>query len=90
MHDLDIDIQEYFEFQVRGFKYKFRQPTTEEMQLFAKLDSTEDESAKGFVFLYQFITPIDDAPAFEEVAKTMLLPHWRKFREMIETELGAK
>ena len=88
MHNLDLDIQEYFEFQIKGHCYRFRQPTTEEMQMFAKLD-TKDETGVN-EFIYQFITPIDNAPKFEDVAKQMLLPHWKKFREMIETELSVK
>jgi hypothetical protein len=88
MHNLDTDIQESFEFQVKGFKYSFRQPNTEEMQLFAKLNSKDEEATSAFI--YQFITPLEESPAFEEVAKTMLIAHWHKFREMLEAELGAK
>lgn len=87
MHNLDVDIQEYFEFQLKGYTYHFRQPTTEEVQLFAKVDTQDTE--KSNAFLFQFITPVNDAPPFEEISKQMLIPHWRKFREMIEQELGV-
>ena len=45
---------------------------------------------KSNAFLFQFISPVNDAPPFEEISKQMLIPHWRKFRDMIETELGVK
>ena len=48
MHNLDVDIQEYFEFQIKGHTYRFRQPTTEEIQLFSKMDTQDEEKSNAF------------------------------------------
>jgi hypothetical protein len=84
VHNLDDSVDEYFEFILKGHKYKFRHLNTEEMQDFIKLKDDEEKAKKE---LFKFIEPVDSKdPSFEEVSKTMLVPHWKKFYEMIQVE----
>jgi hypothetical protein len=87
IHNLDESIVESFEFIVKGYKYKFRQPNTEELEELAKLGSDEKKSQE---FLFSFISKVDESsPEFPEVAKKMIAPHWVAFRKMIQSELGG-
>lgn len=87
IHNLDEQVQEYFEFIVKGHKYKFRHMTTEEIEELRKIEDNEEKSKE---FLYSFITKEEEtAPEFPEVAKDMITPHWIRFREMIKTEFGG-
>lgn len=86
IHNLD-EIAEYFEFQLKGHQYRFRHLTTDEIEALQKMGS---DDAKSREYLYTFITPINkESPAFKKIAKTMITPHWVKFREMIRAEFGA-
>lgn len=86
VYNLDEGIQEYFEFIIKGNKYKFRHLNTEEMEKF-RVISEDEEKAK--TFLYDFISKeSDEAPDFSEVAKKMITPQWVKFRKMLLAEMS--
>lgn len=86
-YNLDDSIQEYFTFTIGGHNYRFRHMNTEEVETLKGLEGDEDKSR---AFLYDFISTEDEkAPAFPEVAKTMIVPHWIKFRKMLQTEFGG-
>lgn len=85
-YNLDDDVRESFEFTIKGHTYQFRQLTTEEIDAFQKM--TGDKEIREH--LYQFVSPISkDAPAFTEMAKQMLAPHWKNFIIMVKTEMGV-
>lgn len=84
-HDLSQDVQESFEFAVKGHNYFFRQPTTEEMKDMRKLEGEALEQ-----FLLTFISKKDpSSPDFQEVSKQMINPEWINFKKMIEVEFGG-
>lgn len=84
IHNLDEGVVEYFEFIVKGYKFKFRQLTTEEMET---LRDFKDDEEKVKEYLYSFITRTDESsPEFSEVAKKMFPTQWNKFRSMLEAE----
>lgn len=86
-YNLDDDVNESFGFSIKGQEYKFRQLTTEEIDNFQGMKSDKEIRE----YLYQFITPISEkAPAFEEMAKQMLAPHWKNFLTMVKTEMGIE
>lgn len=87
IYNLDDSVVEYFDFIVKGHKYRFRHMTTEEME---KLKLVEKDSDKMTAYLYQFITKVDEgAPDFSETAKQMITPHWVAFRKMIEAQYNG-
>jgi len=86
IHNLDEGVQEYFDFIVGGFKYRFRHLNTEESEELKELEKAGDDS-KVKKFLYNFISQVDEkAPKFSETAKKMIGPQWVRFRKMIEEE----
>lgn len=86
VYNLDEGIQEYFEFIIKGNKYKFRHLNTEEMEKFR--DVAEDEE-KAKTFLFDFISKEnEDSPDFSEIAKQMIAPQWIKFRKMLFSEMS--
>lgn len=85
MYNLD-DVQEYFEFTIFSKKYRFRQPNPEELEKLKTLGSDEEKMKS---FLDTLVTKVDaDALDFMDVIKKMTIPHWKKFNEMIKTELS--
>ncbi len=98
IHNLDDGVQEHFEFIVKGHTYRFRQPNTEELDAIriATLPVTEDmdekateaKSTESKEALFQFITPVGEAPEFKEVSKQMTVPHWNRFNKMVAVEMG--
>ena len=88
VHDLDNGIQEYFEFIVNKFRYRFRYPNTEEMAEIKDIKTDENAVNK---FMFTFITSVDkDAPNIEEAVKKFTLPTWTRFIKMIESEFSGK
>lgn len=86
IHNLDEGVQEYFDFIVNGFKYRFRHLNTEESEELKELEKVGDDK-KVKKFLYNFISKVDEkAPNFSETAKKMIGPQWVRFRKMIEEE----
>ena len=68
IHNLDEQVQEYFEFIVKGHKYKFRHMTTEEIEELRKIEDNEEKSKE---FLYSFITKEEEtAPNSQRSLKT--------------------
>lgn len=87
VYDFDKDLTEYFEFTVRGFKYRVQHLNTEQM---AQLKEIQADDKKSQEFLGQFITPVaPEAPSFAEVSKKMIAPQWNRFQAMIKTEFSA-
>lgn len=87
VHNLDEAFAEYFEFILKGKKYKFRYMTTEEVEHLQSFDKQED---KAQAYIYSFIEKVDaDAPDFAEVAKKMPIPQYKKFLKMITAEYSA-
>lgn len=85
-YNIDAE-QEYFEFSVYKHTYKFQHLNSEEL---AELTTIKDDNIKSMDFLNKFITPVSEgAPAFNEIAKKFIAPNWKKFREMLEAEMGA-
>src|SRR3972149_5341571 len=59
-YNLDDGVVEYFEFIVKGHKYRFRHPNTEELDEIRLL--TKDQKDKGGnETLYKFITKVDES-----------------------------
>ena len=86
-HNLDQGVEEYFDFILKGHKYRFRHFNTDEMEEMQKLGK-DDKKARAF--LYKAITKLDeDAPDFPDTAKEMTVPHWRRFWEMIKEEMSV-
>lgn len=86
-YNIDAD-QEYFEFTLKGHVYRFRHMNTSEM---AEITTFKDDNEKSLEYLFSFITTEDpEAPDFKEATKTFIAPQWKKFREMLEAEFGAK
>lgn len=84
--DLDDSVREYFEFSVKGHKYRFNHMTTDEVEELKKLG---DDDVKTKELLFKFISKVDPkSPSFKEISKKMIVPHWVNFRKMIETEFG--
>ena len=87
IHNLDIDVAEYFEFIIKGHSYRFRHLNTEEVESMKSFESDEEKTKD---YLFNFISKVnDDAPDFKEVAKKMITPQWVKFREMIKAEFSS-
>lgn len=85
-HNLDEGVVEYFEFIVKGHKYRFKQPNTEETKEFGTF---KDDPERALTVLSRFISKVDEtSPDFEETAKQMTNPHWKRFNEMISEEMG--
>lgn len=86
-YDLD-DVQEYFEFKLKGHVYRFRHMNSFEIEELRSLEGQDDEKTK--VFLYSFITKVDsESPDFQEASKAMIVPQWAKFRQMIVSEFSG-
>ena len=84
MHNLDENVNEYFDFQVKGFTYRFRHMTMEEIE---KMKEYENDEQKTRQYLFNFISKVDEtSPDFIETSKLMTVPHWIAFREMIKAE----
>ncbi len=98
IHNLDEGVEEYFEFTVRGHNYRFKQLNMDELEevRIASLPVAEDMDDKAKKAkekeskesLFKFITPVGDAPKFEEVSKKMTVPHWNRFNKMVAIEMG--
>lgn len=87
-HVLDKDVAEYFTFSIRGHEYRFRYLTMPELE---KMKEIESDEAKSRAYLFSFISKVNESsPDFEEVQKTMLAPHWLRFRDMIKAEFSAQ
>lgn len=87
IHNLDEGVEESFTFQVLGNVYKFKQPTTEELE---KIQSFEDDDVKLKEYFFNFISKVDEkSPEFIELSKKLYAGHWKKFKEMIEAEFGG-
>lgn len=87
IYDFDKDLVEYFDFTVRGFKYRVKMLNTEEMSELKKIQEDEQKSQD---FLNQFITPLSpEAPSFTEISKKMISPQWNRFQAMIKAEFSA-
>jgi hypothetical protein len=89
VHNLDSNVAEYFEFTIRGFMYKFRHLTMDEIAKLKELSSIENADNQMQEYLFTFIEPVNaDTPPFSETSKKMLVPHWNAFNVMIRSEFG--
>lgn len=87
IRNLDLDINEYFEFVILGHTYKFKQPNSEELEEATKAQSELDKDSRTNPF-FKFITPVSEgAPEFPDIAKKLTMPHWKAFNKMISEEL---
>lgn len=84
IHNLDEDSAEYFEFILKGNSYRMRYPTTEEIEVASKL-KTDEEKNKA---VFDYITPVNDAPPIQDVLKQSNIKIYRKFNDMVKTEFG--
>lgn len=88
MHNLDQDVNEYFEFTVKGHLYRFRHLTMSEIE---KMKEFENDETKSRQYLFTFISKVNEtSPDFEEVSRQMIAPHWLRFKEMITAEFSGK
>lgn len=82
--DLEDGVSESFVFTFKGYEYKFKYLTTEDLADFQGMK----DIYQFMEFISQFITPIDDkSPKFEEIYKKMSVKHLEKFSFMIKTEM---
>lgn len=87
MHNLDSEVNEYFDFTVKGHTYRFRHMTMSEIE---KMKEFENDEVKSRKYLFKFISKVNESsPSFEEVSKQMIAPHWIKFRDMIKAEFSG-
>jgi len=87
IHNLDEQVEEHFEFIVKGHRYRFRHMNTEELE---HLKEIEDDDEKTKKYFYSFISAIDKkSPNWESISKKMIVPQLRKFTEMIKVEFGS-
>lgn len=88
-HNLDEGIVEYFEFVLFGHSYKFKQPSTEEIDELVSVKDDPEKIDQLKEFFYKFITPASEgAESFAVVAKKMTIPHWKRFNAMVAAEVG--
>lgn len=93
-YNIDAD-QEFFKFTFKGHSYNFRYMTTDETDRLnsIRIDEATTPEERGnnvLNFLYGFITTDDkDAPDFKAIAKTMIIPEWKKFFNMIGVEFAV-
>lgn len=88
IHNLDEGVQEYFEFILKGHKYRFAHLNTEQLEELQKISDSDEDKQKDF--FYKFITKVDDSsPDFADISKQMIAPHWIRFRKMVETEFSG-
>lgn len=81
-YNLSEGLEEFFTFQVREFKYKFKYLTAEESE---KLSTLKGKEATEYI--YDFVTPLDESsPPFKDVYKTLLTPEQKNFLHMVKTE----
>lgn len=86
IYNLDEGVNEYIEFIVGGFKYKFKHMNSDEAIEMEKIEKT-GKVGEVNKYLYKFVTKIDEAaPEFSEMAKKMIGPQWKAFRKMFKAE----
>jgi len=97
--DLSDNVDDTFDFILRGKKYVMRYPTTEELEEIQDLnteyealeDKTTDEAKmmneKLTNATYNFIKPEQDGPSIKEVLKKENVKVLSKFNNMIKNEL---
>lgn len=86
-YNLDEDVRESFQFNLKGHLYNFRQLTTEEIDQFQNLKGDKEIRE----WLYQYITPVEEAsPKFDEIAKLMVAGNWKNFIKMVKVEMGLE
>lgn len=93
-YNLDSE-KEYFEFSIFGGLYHFRLPTFEEGETFDAIDRNDEKlpakevTKKRLEYLASFITKANEkALDFQELTKKMTAAHWKKFNEMVKTEMS--
>lgn len=90
-YDLDSGISEYFEFILKGNTYRFRYPTTRELEEFTGLDLRDEKSnnvAKDF--LIKFVEKVNEkSPEFKDIIDDMSVKYWNRFNDMVKTELSS-
>lgn len=84
-YNLDEDAAEHFEFILQGNKYRMRYPTTEEIEQADKLETDEQKND----VVYEYISPVDNAPPVREVLKKVNIKVVKKFNQMVRTEFGG-
>lgn len=90
-HDLNEGVADDFEFQLMGFTYKCRYPTTEEIKKSqADIEDTEKDS-KLTSWLYSLISKVStDAPDIEDALGKSNLKVLKNFNIMITSEFGTE
>lgn len=84
-YNLD-DATEFFEFTLKGNKYKMRYPTTEEVEKAQKDQGKDQDPQKIQEWMFSFIEPVDDAPDFKGELKKSSVKVLTRFNQMIEAE----
>lgn len=102
--DLTDNVDESFDFVLRGNKYTMRYPTTEELDDIQRLSTEMDgvdtttpegrEKAKEINdkladAMYQFITPVEHETSIREAMSKENVKVLRNFNTMIKTELAV-
>lgn len=87
-YDLSESLEESFTFKLRGFTYRFRYMSGEEIEKYRELTKDKDQNDQTVLeYFYSFVTKVDEnAPEFKDMQKKMIIPELRRFRQMIETE----
>lgn len=96
-YSLTDNVEDGFNFDVRGKVFFLRYPRTEEVETLQTLAeelkgaSDEEKAAKNTeleVFMYGLITPVDHEESVKEVLKKENVRVMRNFNTMIKTELS--
>lgn len=100
--DFDAEaVEEYFTFKIKGFVYRYRHMTTEELEEMRSLsnddkrinDGAKDNkvSDKATEFLYSFIEKADpenkETPEWTKLEKTLITPLRVKFQMKLMAEM---
>lgn len=87
-YNLDQDTQESFKFEVGGYTYEMRYPTTEEMlEMQGRVNTKKLSGIEQLRETYAYISPVTDgAPSIEDVMKGKNVKVLKNFNKMIQAE----
>lgn len=99
MYNLNDNVEDSFEFQVDGHRYRMRYPTMEELETIQDAAREQTEKVKNGEtvndsevtdMVYAYISSVDDAPPISGVIKKQSVRVIRNFQKMFKTEFGIE
>jgi len=85
-YNLNENVKEFIDFTLGEHNYKFRLPTTEEVEQLQKIKD-DKERGRG---LFKYVEPVsENAPEIETELKKYNVQVTRNFVKMIEAEMGV-